>query len=322
MSESPEAADLSPGDIVILEGSRLPQSDWQAESLALNLRKAGCAACICVRSKPPKAFQAACERERVALLGLGADCSPSRVARDMALALMNGADRDSGLEAEGPGLLELEDLEKEFERLSGEILDANLLSSPRVEAARNALKVAKDARAQEIRLLAEARSALARLSDREAATGEEIVVRALAVAARDREKGEVEQYRRRSNTPPLGPSGNPSLRRIGDEYLCAQDTAGGRQGEPRLAFSRRTVERIREHDERTGDGLLATLEAYFRNDRNVRKTAAELGIQRHTLTNRLTRIETLTDYPLRGEGRIGYELALVLQYWTKGRISH
>lgn len=91
--------------------------------------------------------------------------------------------------------------------------------------------------------------------------------------------------------------------------------------EPLLALSARTLERIKAHDDETGEGLYRTIEAYFRNGRNARRTAAELGIQRKTLKKRLAHVEALTDYPVDAEGRLGYELALAMRYWTRGRVS-
>jgi len=101
-------------------------------------------------------------------------------------------------------------------------------------------------------------------------------------------------------------------------YLAYLDDG---RDEPLLALSARTLERIKAHDDETGEGLYRTLESYFRNGRNARRTAAELGIQRKTLKKRLAHVEALTDYPVDAEGRLGYELALAMRHWTRGRVS-
>lgn len=84
-----------------------------------------------------------------------------------------------------------------------------------------------------------------------------------------------------------------------------------------LTFSRETLNRLRDWDECHGSQLLKTLETYFELDRSVRKTAERLGIHRHTLRQRLERIEEATSCPVRGEGAMRYELILAYKHLSK-----
>ena len=47
-----------------------------------------------------------------------------------------------------------------------------------------------------------------------------------------------------------------------------------------------------------GDGLLATLAAYLRHNGHIESAAADLGVHRHTLRNRIGKISELTDSDL------------------------
>mgnify|MGYP003290246194 CR=1 FL=1 len=58
---------------------------------------------------------------------------------------------------------------------------------------------------------------------------------------------------------------------------------------------------LEEHDRDQNSpetGLVATLEAYLRNNGHVESAATTLGIHRHTLRNRLARIRELTNCDL------------------------
>lgn len=87
-----------------------------------------------------------------------------------------------------------------------------------------------------------------------------------------------------------------------------------------LSFSRDTLSRLREWDERHGSELLRTVEAFFEQDRNVRRTAERLGIHRHTLRSRLERIEEVTACPVRGEGGMSFELLLAYKHLSKVKL--
>jgi DNA-binding PucR family transcriptional regulator len=67
--------------------------------------------------------------------------------------------------------------------------------------------------------------------------------------------------------------------------------------------------------EQTRDGgrvARRTLRAYFRAERNVSSTAAALGVDRRTVTNRLRAIEELLGRPL-GSAATDLEIALRLE---------
>lgn len=87
-----------------------------------------------------------------------------------------------------------------------------------------------------------------------------------------------------------------------------------------LYFSRDTLNRLKEWDVAQGSSLLETLEAYFEHDRNVGRTASRLGIHRHTLKNRLEKIEEVTSYPVRGEWAMSYELMLAYKHLSKVKL--
>lgn len=84
-----------------------------------------------------------------------------------------------------------------------------------------------------------------------------------------------------------------------------------------LTFSRDTLNRLRDWDACHGSELLPTLETYFEMDRNAGRTAERLGIHRHTLRQRLERIEEATECPVRGEGAMRYELILAYKHLSK-----
>lgn len=84
-----------------------------------------------------------------------------------------------------------------------------------------------------------------------------------------------------------------------------------------LTFSRDTLNRLRDWDACHGSELLPTLETYFEMDRNTGRTAERLGIHRHTLRQRLERIEEATECPVRGEGAMRYELILAYKHLSK-----
>jgi DNA-binding PucR family transcriptional regulator len=87
-----------------------------------------------------------------------------------------------------------------------------------------------------------------------------------------------------------------------------------------LSFSRDTLSRLREWDEQHGSELLRTVEAFFEQDRSVRRTAERLGIHRHTLRSRLERIEEVTACPVRGEGVMSFELLLAYKHLSKVKL--
>jgi len=87
-----------------------------------------------------------------------------------------------------------------------------------------------------------------------------------------------------------------------------------------LSFSRSTLDRIRAWDEAHSGQLLRTLETYFGLDRNLRRTAATLGIHRQTVKNRIAKIEELTACPMADEGRMSYELMLAYKHLSKVKL--
>jgi GAF domain-containing protein/sugar diacid utilization regulator len=62
-----------------------------------------------------------------------------------------------------------------------------------------------------------------------------------------------------------------------------------------IPFVRRTIGPVLDYDEERGTELVATLEAYFDNDRNLARTRESLHIHVNTVTQRLERITTLLD---------------------------
>jgi len=60
-----------------------------------------------------------------------------------------------------------------------------------------------------------------------------------------------------------------------------------------IPFVRRTMGPVLDYDEERGTELVATLEAYFSNDRNLARTREALHIHVNTVTQRLERIGTL-----------------------------
>jgi purine catabolism regulator len=70
--------------------------------------------------------------------------------------------------------------------------------------------------------------------------------------------------------------------------------------------------RLAEHDAAHGTNLVATLDGYLQLDGNVSAEARALGVHRHTLLNRLERIETLSGVDLSPASRLDLRLALLI----------
>jgi PucR family transcriptional regulator, purine catabolism regulatory protein len=92
-----------------------------------------------------------------------------------------------------------------------------------------------------------------------------------------------------------------------EDTLCAFAALGvfsvilGNRSIGELELLAQQLNPLEEHDlgQNSPDtGLVATLEAYLRNNGHVESAAAELGIHRHTLRNRLARIRELTNRDL------------------------
>ena len=98
-----------------------------------------------------------------------------------------------------------------------------------------------------------------------------------------------------------------------DNISLYQVFLGSAKPEILMDYSQRMLDRISEHDAHHSSDLLLTLEIYLQHERNIKMTASALGIHRHTLKNRLDKIEEITACPLTGEGRINYELALAFR---------
>jgi GAF domain-containing protein len=78
-----------------------------------------------------------------------------------------------------------------------------------------------------------------------------------------------------------------------------------------LEFSRRTLARAIEHDQKRNGCLLKTLRAYLTNQSSVSHTARELGVHVHTIHYRLTKLKELTELSMNNaEDRLTLELAL------------
>lgn len=78
-----------------------------------------------------------------------------------------------------------------------------------------------------------------------------------------------------------------------------------------LDFSRRTLGKAVEHDEKRKGELIATLRAYLENGSSVTLAAKSLGVHVHTIQYRLSRLEELTGLCLRNaEDRLTLELSL------------
>ena len=78
-----------------------------------------------------------------------------------------------------------------------------------------------------------------------------------------------------------------------------------------LDFSRRTLGKVMEHDEKRNGELLGTLRTYLENRSSVSLAAQVLGVHVHTVQYRLRRLEELTGLSLRtAEERLTLELAL------------
>jgi sugar diacid utilization regulator len=78
-----------------------------------------------------------------------------------------------------------------------------------------------------------------------------------------------------------------------------------------LDFSRRTLGKVMEHDEKRNGELIGTLRTYLENRSSVSLAARVLGVHVHTVQYRLRRLEELTGLSLRtAEERLTLELAL------------
>ncbi len=78
-----------------------------------------------------------------------------------------------------------------------------------------------------------------------------------------------------------------------------------------LDFSRRTLGKAIEHDDKRSGELIGTLRTYFENNSSVSLAAQVLGVHVHTVQYRLSRLEELTGLKLRNaEERLTLELAL------------
>ena len=78
-----------------------------------------------------------------------------------------------------------------------------------------------------------------------------------------------------------------------------------------LEFSRRTLGKVLEHDEKRSGELIGTLRTYLENRSSASLAAQVLGVHVHTVQYRLGRLEDLTGLSLRtSEERLTLELAL------------
>jgi purine catabolism regulator len=78
-----------------------------------------------------------------------------------------------------------------------------------------------------------------------------------------------------------------------------------------LAFSRRTLERLIEHDRKHNTALIGTLRTYLAKGLSMSLAAQELHVHVHTVKYRLNRLEEMTGRCLRNnEDRLTLELAL------------
>ena len=75
------------------------------------------------------------------------------------------------------------------------------------------------------------------------------------------------------------------------------------------------MEPVNVYDKENHGELAATLNAYFQNNENVEKTAAELYIHRNTLNKRLKKIEELLGmhFSVTREKTILYECLRILE---------
>jgi DNA-binding PucR family transcriptional regulator len=88
-------------------------------------------------------------------------------------------------------------------------------------------------------------------------------------------------------------------------------------------FSRHTLGKVIEHDEKRSGELIGTLRTYFENRSSVSLAAQVLGVHVHTIQYRLSRLEELTGLSLRnGEERLTLELALrILDLASSGQTN-
>jgi hypothetical protein len=86
---------------------------------------------------------------------------------------------------------------------------------------------------------------------------------------------------------------------------------GAATGTQALEFSRRTLAKALEHDNKHKGQLIATLRTYFAMGTSLRSAAKALGVHVHTVQYRLGRIEEVTGLKLHNsEDRLTIELAL------------
>ncbi len=86
---------------------------------------------------------------------------------------------------------------------------------------------------------------------------------------------------------------------------------GATSGAAAMEFSRQSLARVIEHDEKHKTRLLATLRTYFNTGGSLSGTAKALKVHVHTVQYRLARVEELTQLKLHhSEERLTAELAL------------
>ncbi len=81
-----------------------------------------------------------------------------------------------------------------------------------------------------------------------------------------------------------------------------------------VAMAADTIPVLTEHDDKHGTALAISLRAYLEANGQWESAASELGIHRHTLRGRITRVEELLRCDL-GEARVRAELLLSLLAW-------
>ena len=84
------------------------------------------------------------------------------------------------------------------------------------------------------------------------------------------------------------------------------------------AYAAQMMEPVNVYDKENHGELAATLNAYFQNNENVEKTAAELYIHRNTLVYRLDKLQKSTGLDLRVfEDAITFKIALMVVKYMK-----
>lgn len=81
-----------------------------------------------------------------------------------------------------------------------------------------------------------------------------------------------------------------------------------------IEFSKKTLEKVVAYDQIHGTELVRTLETYIQNDHSIKRTAELLYIHRHTVKNRLAKIEEISRISFRSEERFQLEFALTLKH--------